>query len=149
MRSITTDYNNAAFYSATKFTDTETGNGFTVAANNPVNVRALNDSVSAGSYVASATSIELEAATLTPAPDAVVVFSVTAKISTTATAGIPVKASSSDPTKVTVSPSVARADATGVAKFTITAVGEDTEAATLTFATYGATNQTCAVTITA
>ena len=55
MRSITTDYNNSAYNSATKFTCVYSANGLTVPANTPVDVRALTDSVGAGDYVASAT----------------------------------------------------------------------------------------------
>ena len=51
MRSITTDYNNSSYYNETKFTDVYSANGVTVAANTPVDVRAMMDSVGAGDYV--------------------------------------------------------------------------------------------------
>lgn len=149
MRSITTDYNNSAFYSETKFTDTATANGITIAANKPVDVRALNDSVSAGAFVPSATSMDISAATLTPAPAATANVSITTKISTTATPGIPVKAVSSNPSKVSVSPAVARAGSGGSVMFTVSALGANTDTATLTFSSYGAADKTCAVIITA
>ena len=149
MRSITTDYNNSSYYNETKFTDVYSANGVTVAANTPVDVRAMMDSVGAGDYVLSATSMDINSATATPAPGATATSVITTKISSTATAGIPVYAVSSDPTKVTVSPSLVRSASDGTATFTLTAVGTNTQTATITFKTYGATNKTCAVTITA
>lgn len=149
MRTITTDYNNASYASETKFTCVYSANGLTVPANTPVDVRALNDSVGAGDYVASATSMDIDSATSTPAPAGTDTITITTKISSTATAGIPVKASSSDTAKVTVSPAFGRTKADGTIDFVLTAVGTDTQTATITFKTYGATDKTCAVTITA
>jgi hypothetical protein len=148
MRTITTDYNNSAYASATKFTCVYSANGLTVAAGNPVNVRSMFDSVGAGDYVASATSMEIDSETSTPDVDGTDTITITAKISTTATAGIPVRAISDDPTVATVSPALARTKANGTVDFVITAVGADTEEATITFKTYGADDVTCAVTIT-
>lgn len=149
MRTITTDYNNSSYYSETKFTDVYSANGVTVAANTPVNVRSMMDSVGAGDYVLSATSMDISDETLTPDVDATDTITITTKISSTATAGIPVKAVSSDASKVTVSPAFARAGSDGTITFTITAVGVDTDEATITFSTYGATDAECVVTITA
>lgn len=148
MRTITTDYNNSAYNSETKFTCVYSANGLTVAAATPVDVRALNDSVGAGDYVASATSMEIDSETSTPDVGGTDTITITAKISTTATAGIPVRAISDDPAVATVSPSLARTKANGTVDFVITAVGADTEEATITFKTYGADDVTCAVTIT-
>jgi uncharacterized protein YjdB len=106
------------------------------------------DSVGAGDYVASATSMEIDSETSTPDVGGTDTITITAKISTTATAGIPVRAISDDPTVATVSPALARTKANGTVDFVITAVGADTEEATITFKTYGADDVTCAVTIT-
>ena len=148
MRSITTDYNNASYNSATKFTDVYSGNGVTVPAKTPVNVRAMMDSVGAGDYVLSATSMEVADTTVDLPLDSTLTQGVTAKISTTATAGIPVKAISSDVTQVTVSPALARTDASGVAHFTITNVGGvATNSIDVDFKTYGATDVTVTYTL--
>lgn len=150
MRSITTDYNNSSYNSATKFTDVYSANGFTVPAKTPVDVRALMDSVGAGDYVLSATSIEAADTTVDLTVLSSLTQNITAKISTTATAGIPVKAKSADPTKVTVSPAVARADASGVAHFVITAVGgAANDTVNVVFGTYNATNVTVTYTLVA
>jgi hypothetical protein len=148
MRTITTDYNNSAYNSETKFTCVYSANGLTVAAATPVDVRSMTDSVQAGDYVASATSMDIDASTSTPDVGGTDTVTITTKISSTATAGIPVRAISSDTAKVTVSPALARAKADGTVDFVLTAVGTDTQTATITFKTYGATDKTCAVTIT-
>ena len=93
--------------------------------------------------------MDIDSATSTPAPEDTDTITITTKISTVATAGIPVRAYSSDVTKVTVSPALARSKSDGTVDFVITAVGDDTDTATITFKTYGATDKTCAVTITA
>ena len=149
MRTITTDYNNASYASATKFTDVYSANGVTVPAKTPVNVRSMMDSVGAGDYVLSADELAISATTATPAPAATATLTLTAKISSAATAGIPIAATSSNTARVTISPALARTKADGTAVFTLTAVGTDTQTATLTFKTFGATSKTCAVTITA
>ena len=148
MRTITTDYNNSAYNSETKFTCVYSANGLTVAAATPVDVRSMTDSVQAGDYVASATSMDIDSATSTPDVGGTDTVTITTKISSAATAGIPVRAYSSDTAKVTVTPALARSKADGTVDFVLTAVGTDTQTATITFKTYGATNKTCAVTIT-
>lgn len=148
MRTITTDYNNSAYNSETKFTCVYSANGLTVAAATPVDVRSMTDSVQAGDYVTSATSMDIDSNTSTPDVGGTDTVTITTKISSAATAGIPVRASSSDTAKVTVTPALARSKADGTVDFVLTAVGTDTQTATITFKTYGATNKTCAVTIT-
>ena len=145
MRSITTDYNNSSYNSATKFTDVYSANGVTIAAKNPVNVRSMMDSVGAGDYVLSADTIAIDHATATVAHGSTGTSVITATISSAATAGIPISVTSSDTTKATVSPALVRTKADGTASFTITGVAAGS--ATLTFKTYGATSVTCAVTV--
>jgi hypothetical protein len=145
MRSITTDYNNSAYNSATKFTDVYSANGVTVPAKTPVNVRSMMDSVGAGDYVLSADTIAVDDATIAVAADATIASVITATISSVATAGIPIAVTSSDPTKATVSPALVRTKADGTATFTVTGVAAGSS--TLTFKTYGATSVTAAVTV--
>ena len=145
MRSITTDYNNSSYNSETKFTDVYSAHGVTVPANTPVNVRSMMDSVGAGDYVLSATSMEIDDSTISVAAGSTIASVITAKISTTATAGIPVAVTSSAPTKATVSPALVRTAADGTATFTVTGVAAGSS--TLTFKTYGATSVTAAVTV--
>ena len=145
MRSITTDYNNSSYNSATKFTDVYSANGVTVPAKTPVNVRSMMDSVGAGDYVVSADTLAIDHATATVAHGSTGTSVITATISSVATAGIPIAVTSSDTTKATVSPALVRTKADGTATFTITGVAAGS--ATLTFKTYGATSVTCAVTV--
>lgn len=148
MRSITTDYNNASYASATKFTDVYSGNGVTIPAKTPVDVRSMMDSVGAGDYVLSATSMEVSDTTVDLTLEGTVTQGVTAKISTTATVGIPIRAVSSDVTQVTVTPALARTNASGVAYFTITNVGGvATNSIDVDFKTYGATDVTVTYTL--
>ena len=90
MRSITTDYNNSAYNSATKFTDVYSANGVTVPAKTPVNVRSMMDSVGAGDYVLSADTITIDHSTATVAHGSTGTSVITATISSAATAGIPI-----------------------------------------------------------
>ena len=145
MRDLTTDYNNSSYNSATKFTDVYSANGVTVPAKTPVNVRSMMDSVEAGDYVLSADLLAIDSATASVAHGSTTTSTITASISSVATAGIPVTVTSSDTTKATVSPALVRTKADGTAVFTITGVAAGS--ATLTFKTYGATSVTCAVTV--
>lgn len=50
MNGLTTDWNNATYNSAHTFQDVATSVQVTVAAGNPVNCRAMYDSVASGAY---------------------------------------------------------------------------------------------------
>ncbi len=50
MNGLTTDWNNATYNSQHVFQDVKSGVQVTVAAGNPVNCRAMYDSVASGDY---------------------------------------------------------------------------------------------------
>jgi hypothetical protein len=144
MRSITTNWNNSAYNSATTFLDRATGISVTVPANTPVNVRAMVDSVDAGAYTYAPNALVATPATIASAEDDVDTVAVAVTLTSVGVAGAPIKAVSDDVEVATVSPVFANADSSGNYTFTITsvAVGE----ATITF-TSGAQTDTTVVTV--
>jgi hypothetical protein len=51
MNDLTNNWNASVLYDQHVFQDVVTGTQITVAANNPVNVRAFKDAVAAGAYI--------------------------------------------------------------------------------------------------
>lgn len=144
MRSITTNWNNSAYNSATTFLDKATGTSITVAANTPVNVRAMIDSVEAGAYTYAPDSLVADPATLSTVADDVDTVTVTVTLSAAAVDGAPISAASDDVAVATVSPAFANANSSGEYVFSVTSVASGS--ATITF-TCGAQTDTVAVTV--
>jgi hypothetical protein len=134
MRTITTDWNNASYASATSFTDIK-GGVLAIPANTPSDVRALQHSVIAGDYIEGAlTNFTRSPTTSTKAAAETQVCTVTVtNASAVAMPGILLTAVSGTPARATVSPAEAKTDANGQVAFTITAVASG--ACTVTFAT--------------
>lgn len=133
MRSLTTDWNNAAHASATEFTD-KNGAVVSIPANEPTKVRSMQDSVIGGDYqVGALDSFVATPDTATKAALETQAVVVTLLDGAVPMAGIIVTAVSSDTSKGTVSPASIKTNASGEAAFTVTAVA--TGEATITFAT--------------
>jgi hypothetical protein len=145
MRDLTKNWNASAYYNATSFVDSASGNVMTIAANNPVSVRCLFDSVASGAYKIDADSIDADPATLATEPDDTDTVTVTVEAGGGVVAGYPVKAASDDTDVATVSPLLARTKDDGTAVFTITSVGDGE--ATITFYA-GTETDTTVVTVT-
>jgi len=122
MRSLTTDWNNVAYASATEFTD-KNGAVVTIPANKPQDVRSMYDSVSGGDYVVGALdTFAANVASITAAVLDTDTIVVTASDGASPLAGIIVDASSSNVALATVSPASGRTNGSGQVTFTTTAV---------------------------
>ena len=144
MRSLTTNWNNAAYYNETVFVDSLSGNTMTVGANRPVDVRTMFDSVESGSYKVDADSIAADPATLSTEPDDSDTVTVTVEAGGGVVGGYPVKAATDDADIATVSPKLAYTAADGTVTFTVVSVADGE--ATITF-TAGTETDTTVVTV--
>lgn len=144
MNSLTTNWNAAAFYNAKSFRDVASGVVVTIGANKPVDVRALEDAVNSGAYVAGPDSLVALPTTISVAALATDVITVTVQLSAVDYPNAKVFASSSDVTKATVTASDVT-DSNGEATFTVTGVAAGSATITLSA---GGLSDTVAVTVT-
>jgi hypothetical protein len=127
MRTLTTDWNNVAYASATTYCDRYAGTYVTIPANTPVDVRSMSDSVIGNDYyvltrIPDTLAVDSAGNAETVAVDATVDVVVTVTDNPLAVLGVRVTATSQDPTKVSVDAPHKITDSNGQCTFTLTGV---------------------------
>jgi hypothetical protein len=154
MRTITTDWNNVAYASATTYCDRYAGTYVTIPANEPTKTRSMADSVLGNHYyvlsnVPDTLAVDSVADAESVAVDADVDVVVTISKTPIAVPNIRVTATSADVTKVTVDAPYKLTDSNGQVTFTLHGVAAATKNVVFKVASNTALTKTVAVTVTA